>query len=149
MGIAQHSQELKSAQPKLSAANLESALLRAHQFRPDSQLHCESGSQGWDYVCNYMPTPTQSPTRLQFGVTVDAMRWLQLSPMRPAGTNLPPPEKRVTGGSLQPRKAKSCCAARVQFEVHNSQPPRVLSRRRVAALMAGTESERLSTLTAG
>ncbi len=93
VGIAQHSQETNSAQPKLSAANLESALLRAHQVRPDSQLHCESGSQGWDYVCNYMPTPTQSPTRLQFGVNVDAMRWLQLSPMRPAGTNLPPPEK--------------------------------------------------------
>jgi hypothetical protein len=100
VGIAQHSQGTNSAQPKLSAANLESALLRARQFRPDSQLHCESGSQGWDYVCNYMPTPTQSPTRLQFGVNVDAMRWLQVSPMRPAGTNLPPPEKRVTGGSL-------------------------------------------------
>ena len=100
VGIAQHSQELKAAQAKLSAANLESALLRAHQFKPDSQLHCESGSQGWDYVCNYMPTPTQSPTRLQFGVNVDAMRWLRFSPMRPAGTNLPPPEKRVTGGSL-------------------------------------------------
>ena len=100
VGIAQHSQETNSAQPKLSAANLESALLRAHQFRPDSQLHCESGSQGWDYVCNYMPTPTQSPTRLEFGVNVDAMRWLQVSPMRPAGTNLPSPEKRGTGGSL-------------------------------------------------
>jgi len=98
--IAHHSQETKSAQPKLSAANLESALLRANQFRPDSQLHCESGSKGWDYVCNYMPTPTQSPTRLQFGVNVDAMRWLQVSPMRPAGTSLPPPEKRVTGGPL-------------------------------------------------
>ena len=100
VGIAQHSQETNSAQPKLSAANLESALLRAHQVRPDSQLHCESGSQGWDYVCNYMPTPTQSPTRLQFGVNVDAMRWLQVSPMRPAGTNLPPPEKRVKSGLL-------------------------------------------------
>lgn len=97
---AQHAQELKSTQPKLDAANLESALLRAHQFRPDSQLHCESGSQGWDYVCNYLPTPTQSPTRLQFGVNVDKMRWLQVSPIRPAGTNLPPPEKRTTGGSL-------------------------------------------------
>lgn len=97
---AHHAQELKSAQAKLSAANLESALLRANQFRPDSQLHCESGSQGWDYVCNYLPTPTQSPARLQFGVNVSANRWLQVSPLRPAGTNLPPPEKRMTGGSL-------------------------------------------------
>ena len=100
VGIAQHSQQTNAAQPKLSAANLESALLRANQFRPDSQLNCQSGSQGWDYVCSYLPTPTQSPTRLQFGVNVDAMRWLQVSPMRPAGTNLPSPEKRVTGGSL-------------------------------------------------
>jgi hypothetical protein len=45
------------------------------------------------HVCSYMPTPTQSSTRLQFGVNADAMRFLRFSPMAPAGTNLPPPEK--------------------------------------------------------
>jgi hypothetical protein len=93
VGNAHHSQQANSAQPKLSAGELESALLQAKQFRADSELHCESGKQGWDYVCSYMPTPTQSSTRLQFGVNADAMRFLRFSPMAPAGTSLPPPEK--------------------------------------------------------
>jgi hypothetical protein len=100
VGNARHSSQTDSTRPRLSAANLESALLRANQFKPDSQLHCESGSKEWDYVCSFSPTPMQPRARMQFGVNVDAMRWLQVSPVLPVGTNLPPPGKRVTDSPL-------------------------------------------------
>ncbi len=77
---------------KLSAASLESALLQSKRFGTAPQLHCESGAQVWDYVCSYMPAPTQSTTRLQFGVNVDAKRWVKVSGIVPVGTAPPPPQ---------------------------------------------------------
>ena len=76
---------------KLSAANLESAMVQLKQFGPNSQLHCEPAGGGWDYVCSYMPTPLQSQTRLQFGIAVDATRWVKVSRVVPMGTVVPPP----------------------------------------------------------
>ena len=76
--------------PKLTAANLESALRREPAFGPKSLIHCEPAARDWDYVCNYLPTPLQSPTRLQFGVSVDAVRWVKVSRVVPMGTILPP-----------------------------------------------------------
>lgn len=76
---------------KLSAAKLESALVQLKQFGPNSQLHCTPADGGWDYVCSYLPTPLQSQTRLQFGVTVDATHWVKISRVVPMGTVVPPP----------------------------------------------------------
>jgi len=80
-------------QSKLSATGVEIALRREPQFRPESQLRCRAASRGWDYICSYMPTPLLSPTRLQFGVRVDAMRWVELSRVVPAGAIVPRPQK--------------------------------------------------------
>jgi len=89
------SQPVNTAQgSKLSATGLEIALQREPQFRPESQLHCKKATRGWDYACSYMPTPLLSPTRLQFGVRVDAIRWIELSRVVPAGTIIPRPLKR-------------------------------------------------------
>ena len=89
---ARSSRKAAAAQhQKLSAANLESALVQVKQFGPNSQLHCKPADGGWDYVCSYMPTPLQSQTRLQFGITVDAKRWLKVSRVVPMGTVVPPP----------------------------------------------------------
>jgi len=76
---------------KLSAARLESALLETKQFGPAPQLRCKPAIRLWDYVCSYVPTPRQSTTRLQFGVNVDAKRWVKVSGIVPMGTALPPP----------------------------------------------------------
>jgi hypothetical protein len=89
---APHSQSVINAPgDKLTAASLESALLKTQQFGPAPQLHCLAARQLWDYVCSYMPTPAQSNTRLQFGVNVDAKRWVKVSGIVPIGTALPPP----------------------------------------------------------
>ena len=77
---------------KLSATGLESALLQSKRFGPAPQLHCESGAQAWDYLCSYLPAPKQSTTRLQFGVNVDAKRWVKVSGIVPVGTAPPPPQ---------------------------------------------------------
>ena len=90
---ARHSQTLDAAQRnKLSAANLESALRQSKQFAWNTQLRCEIAARDWDYVCSYMPTPLQSQTRLQFGVNVDATRWVKVSDVVPIETILPPPK---------------------------------------------------------
>jgi hypothetical protein len=54
-------------------------------------LRCTPAARDWDYVCSYMPTPLQSATRLEFGVTVDEKQWVKTSPIVPAGTVIPPP----------------------------------------------------------
>jgi hypothetical protein len=89
---AHQSQSVKAQRNKLSAVNLESALRQSKQFGSNSQLHCEPAAQDWDYVCSYMPTPLQSTTRLQFGVSVDATRWVKVSGVVPMGTILPSPQ---------------------------------------------------------
>jgi hypothetical protein len=81
-----------AAGPKLSAANLESALRQAHRLGADAQLRCKPADRDWDYVCSYIPTALQSQTRLQFGVDVDAKRSTKISSVVPVGTAVPPPQ---------------------------------------------------------
>lgn len=90
VSTARQSRTAAAAQRKLSVANLESALQREPAFGPNSQIQCEPATRDWDYVCNYLPTPLQSRTRLQFGVSVDAVRWVKVSRVVPMGTLLPP-----------------------------------------------------------
>ena len=90
VSTARQSRTAAAAQRKLSAANLESALQREPAFGPNSQIQCGPAARDWDYVCNYLPTPLQSRTRLQFGVSVDAVRWVKVSRVVPMGTLLPP-----------------------------------------------------------
>jgi hypothetical protein len=77
---------------KLSAARLESALLKTKKFGRAPQLDCVPADRLWDYACSYMPAQRQSTTRLQFGVNVDARRWVKVSGIVPVGTALPPPQ---------------------------------------------------------
>jgi hypothetical protein len=77
---------------KLSAANLEALLLQSKQFAPDSRPQCQRAAVSWDYVCSYMPRASQSTDRLQFGVKVDATRWVKVSAIVPAGVRVPAPE---------------------------------------------------------
>jgi hypothetical protein len=76
---------------KMTAANLEAALRHANRLGPDAQLRCQP-NRGWDYVCSYLPTALPSPKRLQFGVNVDATRWVKVSPVVPVGTRLAEPQ---------------------------------------------------------
>jgi len=94
---SRQSAQLNAERPKLSAAGLESELGQHTQFGQDSGIHCEPANRDWDYVCSYLPTPKQSPTRLQFGVTVDEKRWVDVSRVVPVGTIVPPPEKAAPG----------------------------------------------------
>jgi hypothetical protein len=92
-GGARRSQARQAAAgPKLSAANLESALRQAHGLGADSQLRCKPADRDWDYVCSYIPTALHSRTRLQFGVDVDAKRSTKISSVVPVGTAVPPPQ---------------------------------------------------------
>jgi hypothetical protein len=82
---------------KLSATDLESVLQREPQFKPESQLRCKAATRGWDYTCSYMPAPLLAPTRVQFGVRVDATRSVERSRVVPPGTIIPRPQKRELG----------------------------------------------------
>jgi hypothetical protein len=84
-------------QPKLSATALEIVLQREPQFKPENQVRCKAATRGWDYTCSYMPAPVLSPTRVQFGIRVDATRWVERSRVVPPGTIIPRPQKRATG----------------------------------------------------
>jgi hypothetical protein len=86
------SQTVNAPGDKLSAASLESALLETKQFGPAPELRCVPARRLWDYGCSYLPTPGQSTTRLQFGVNVDAKRWVKVSGIVPMSTALPPPQ---------------------------------------------------------
>jgi hypothetical protein len=101
--MSRQSQRIKTQAMKLSAADLESALRKEVQFGANSQLHCQPPpSRGWDYVCSYMPTPKQSSTQLQFGVSVDSTRWVDMSVAVPFGTIIPPPLKAAPGDLRHP-----------------------------------------------
>lgn len=76
---------------RMKAADLEAALRTANRLGPDAQLRCTPGRE-WDYVCSYLPAAQPSPRRLQFGVDVDARRWLKVSAVVPVGTALPGPQ---------------------------------------------------------
>jgi len=91
---ARDSRSLSARQRKLSAADLESSFAQANRLPPNADLRCKPVDHDWDYVCGYMPTPLQSKTRLEFGVSVDEKRWVDVSRMVPAGTIIPPPRPR-------------------------------------------------------
>jgi hypothetical protein len=74
---------------KLSAASLEKALLQTKKFGDAPQFRCKAVGYPWDYAC--IPMPEQSTTRLQFGVNVDAKRWVEVSAVVPVGAALPAP----------------------------------------------------------
>jgi hypothetical protein len=84
-------------QPKLSATALEIVLQREPQFKPENQVRCKAATRGWDYTCSYMPAPVLSPTRVQFGLRVDAAGWVERSRVVPSGTIIPRPQKSATG----------------------------------------------------
>ena len=88
---ARDSRKITAQLHKLSAADLQVEYLRARIVSPNAGLQCTRAERDWDYVCSYMPTPFQSKTRLEFGVTVDETRVLKTSRAVPAGTVLPPP----------------------------------------------------------
>jgi hypothetical protein len=94
VGSARASRTAASAgeRGKLSPANLETLLLQSKQFPPGSQPQCEPAPRDWDYVCSYIPQPGASAPRLQFGVNVDAMRWVKVSAMVPTGAAVPAPQ---------------------------------------------------------
>ena len=83
---------------KLSAASLEKALLQTKKFGDAPQFRCKAAGYPWDYACSYVPAPGQSTTRLQFGVNVDAKRWVAVSAVVPVGAALPPPPQAARRG---------------------------------------------------
>ena len=91
---SRNSRSLATRQGKLSAADLESSFARANRFAPNADLRCKPVDRDWDYVCGYMPTPLQSHTRLEFGVSVDEKGWVDVSRIVPAGTIIPPTRPR-------------------------------------------------------
>lgn len=84
--------EAAARQKKLSAGKLVQLLEAQNAVPSDSGLRCKPADRGWDYVCNYMPTPAQSRTRVRFGIAVDSERWLHVSPIVPMETDVPPPQ---------------------------------------------------------
>jgi len=91
---SRHSRSVAARQHKMSAADFESSFARANRLAPNADLRCKPADRDWDYVCGYMPTPLQSKTRLEFGVTVDGKRWVDVSSIVPAGTIIPPRRSR-------------------------------------------------------
>ena len=78
---------------KVTARKLESQLVQKKVVSATARIHCAPVVSDWDYVCNYLPTPKTSSTRVQFGVQVDRQSWVQISPIVPEGTMIPSPAK--------------------------------------------------------
>ena len=82
----------------LSPSELETELKKMNAFglvaHARTDLHCEPRMGAWGFVCNFLPTPTTSAVRVQFGVTVDGNRSIfEISRLCPINTALPAPEK--------------------------------------------------------
>jgi len=82
----------------LGASELEAQLKKMNAFglvaRSRTDLRCETRTGAWDFVCNFLPTPTTSKVRVQFGVVVDRNRTIfEISRLCPMNTALPMPEK--------------------------------------------------------
>ena len=90
--VAANSRRSVAVQPGKVSARFVEATLQPNGFQPGSQLRCVPVDRKWDYVCSYMPAPRQSRTILQFGVTVDLTRVLQVSRAVPLGSEIPPPK---------------------------------------------------------
>jgi hypothetical protein len=82
-----------AASQKMSAASLEAELTRMKLVPAASGIHCTSALPEWDYVCSYMPTPTQSKTRLHLGLNVNATQWLEASGSVPEDADVPPSKR--------------------------------------------------------
>ena len=80
-------------QSKLSAPELVRLLEKDKAVAPDAGLRCVPAPQGWDYLCDYIPTPKESRVRVRFGVMVDAERWIDVSQIVPMQADVPPPER--------------------------------------------------------
>ena len=92
MHQARESRRITAQLHKLSVADLQAEYVRARIVSPNAGLRCMQAERDWDYVCSYMPTPSQSRVRLEFGVIVDETRVLQTSRRVPEGTVLPSPQ---------------------------------------------------------
>ena len=91
IATARDSRGLSARQRKLSVADLELLFARANRLAPNADLRCKPADRDWDYACSYLPTPLQSTTRLEFGISVNEKVWVDASRMVPAGTTIPPP----------------------------------------------------------
>lgn len=89
--VRRSQETLAARSEKLGPFDLERRLRATTSFTTASDLHCVPSPIHWDYVCNYMPTPTYSETRLQFGINVTANGWTESSVRVPMGTQVPPP----------------------------------------------------------
>jgi hypothetical protein len=87
----QSSRAMSAAPAKMSAAELASTFARAQRIPPNADFRCRPADRDWDYVCSYMPTPSQSKTRVELGFAVDSKRWIKASGIVPEGTTIPPP----------------------------------------------------------
>jgi hypothetical protein len=92
--VAQHQNQnvAQRQNQKLSAPQLVALLVQTNQVAPNAELQCKAARRDWDYVCTYMPKPLESPTRLQFGLNVDATRWTKVSRHMPMGAAVLPPQ---------------------------------------------------------
>ena len=82
----------------LSPHELELQMLDRNVFglvrKPRTDLRCERRTGAWTFVCSFLPTPTTSSARVQFGVVVDHDGAIyEISRLIPVGTALPTPEK--------------------------------------------------------
>ena len=88
---SQNSRAVSAQQSKISATELASTFTRAQRIPAKADFRCRPADHDWDYVCSYMPTPSQSKTRVEMGFVVDSKRWLKASGIVPEGTTIPPP----------------------------------------------------------
>jgi hypothetical protein len=89
-------------QPAVSVPDLESRLRAQNVFGrvgdARTKLACEQGSETWDFVCSFEPTPQTSTTRVKFGVRVTRSGAIfELSALTPAEADLPAPTKGYAG----------------------------------------------------
>src|SRR5262245_61904566 len=79
---------------KLSASGAELQLRETNRFQlaePSRQdLHCNAAPSRWDYVCSYVIVRTPAPTRLHFGVRVNANSIIEYSTVTPMGVDFGP-----------------------------------------------------------
>ena len=78
---------------KLSATELESLWTSAHANSAYTGLRCGPAPANWDYVCAYIRKSATGSTAMQFGVNVDATRWVRVSRHVPLGIPIPPPNE--------------------------------------------------------
>jgi len=80
--------------PKLNASGVELQLRETNRLRlaePARQdLHCNDGALPWDYVCSFVIVQQPTPTRMHFGVRVNANSIIEYSTVTPIGVGFVP-----------------------------------------------------------